>query len=724
MPRTRRNWLSALLATGVTLAAAVGAATAAQAAPADTTTTQDVPYLGYHFQVPGDWQVIDLAEHPDTCVRFDQHAVYLGTPGTEQDCPAHLTGRTGALLVQPGSASAAAGTTVNTTGAEIRATAPGIQVLGGFGTDQAVVSGIVASAGIPATAPAQPKRSQAAAGAGQAAAAAVAASTTDYTGQGFDACAAPSAAAMSAWKPTYSAVGIYIGGSQRGCAQPNLTSGWVSQQASAGWHFIPIYVGPQAKSGQITSAASQGKSAADDAVTQAQSLGFGGGSVLYYDMEGYSSSQRTAALGFLSAWTTEIHAKGFKSGVYSSAASGITDLVAQAGTGYAEPDVLYNAHWTGVATTDDSYIPDNLWANHQRVQQYDGSISETHGGVTINIDKDYLDVKVASATPSAATVTAPSAGDIVSGTVTLSAQVSDAASASFYVDGDLVGTDTAGSAGTYSAALDTTTLTEGEHTLTAKGTNSAGQTGAASAGVSFFVANRATAARTTGDFNGDGKDDIAVLYNYSNVDSALFTFTSTGSGFAAPVKNWESGEGNWNWDRTKLVTGDFNGDGKTDVGALYNYGNVDSALFTFTSTGTGFTDPVKVWESGEGNWNWDRTKLVSGDFTGDGKSDIAALYNYSNVDSGLFTFTSTGTGFSAPVKNWESGEGNWNWDRSKIVAGDFTGDGKADIAALYNYGNVDSAVWRFTSTGTGFSNPVKNWDSGEGGWNWDRSDLA
>jgi hypothetical protein len=355
-------------------------------------------------------------------------------------------------------------------------------------------------------------------------------------------------------------------------------------------------------------------------------------------------------------------------------------------------------------------------------------------------------------TPPVSTVTGPSAGDIVSGTVTLSAKVTDTVGtvtgASFSVDGAVVGTDTAGSAGTYAVALDTTTLTEGEHTLTARATNDAGQTGAASAGVSFFVANRATAARTTGDFNGDGKDDIAVLYNYSNVDSALFTFTSTGksdvaalynysnvdsglftftstgTGFSAPVKNWESGEGNWNWDRSKIVAGDFTGDGKADIAALYNYGNVDSAVFTFTSTGSGFAAPVKNWDSGEGNWNWDRSKIVAGDFTGDGKADIAALYNYSNVNSGLFTFTSTGTGFSAPVKNWDSGVGGWNWDRTKLDAGDFNGDGKADIGALYNYGNVDSAVWRFTSTGTGFSNPVKNWDSGEGGWNWDRSDLA
>ncbi|WP_163567614.1 glycoside hydrolase domain-containing protein [Fodinicola feengrottensis] len=39
---------------------------------------------------------------------------------------------------------------------------------------------------------------------------------------------------------------LYIGGTNRGCAQANLTSSWVSQQDAAGWHLFPIYVGLQA----------------------------------------------------------------------------------------------------------------------------------------------------------------------------------------------------------------------------------------------------------------------------------------------------------------------------------------------------------------------------------------------------------------------------------------------------------------------------------------------
>ena len=146
------------------------------------------------------------------------------------------------------------------------------------------------------------------------------ASATDFTGKGFDACTAPSAATMATWLrlSPYRAVGVYIGGSDRACAQPALTASWVSQQQAAGWHFMPIYVGPQASFGEIHSAASQAVSAAQDAVSQARPLGFGPGTPLYYDMEAYSGSLNGKVLRFLTSWTRELHTLGYSSGVYSN----------------------------------------------------------------------------------------------------------------------------------------------------------------------------------------------------------------------------------------------------------------------------------------------------------------------------------------------------------------------------------------------------------------------
>src|ERR1700685_2703477 len=58
-------------------------------APAMKTVT----YRGYSIKVPSSWPVYWLAADPTQCVRYDINAVYLGTPGPNQDCPAHVVGR-------------------------------------------------------------------------------------------------------------------------------------------------------------------------------------------------------------------------------------------------------------------------------------------------------------------------------------------------------------------------------------------------------------------------------------------------------------------------------------------------------------------------------------------------------------------------------------------------------------------------------------------------------
>lgn len=60
-----------------------------------------VEYRGVRFQVPDSWPVYDLAKDPTRCVRFDQHAVYLGHAGANQSCPAHVIGRVDAVQVEP-----------------------------------------------------------------------------------------------------------------------------------------------------------------------------------------------------------------------------------------------------------------------------------------------------------------------------------------------------------------------------------------------------------------------------------------------------------------------------------------------------------------------------------------------------------------------------------------------------------------------------------------------
>ena len=226
-----------------------------------------------------------------------------------------------------------------------------------------------------------------------------------FTGYAFDACKAPTTASLQAWAASpYRALGIYIGGANRACAQPNLTPQWVVDTTSLGWSLLPLYVGLQAPcvaqsglqklSTNLATATTQGGAAADDAVAKAQALGLPSGSPIWFDMEGYRVGNvacSNAVRTFVAAWGDELRAAGYVPGVYGSAASTIRDV----STLDTLPDLAWIANWNGVQSVfGDRYVSDSIWANHQRIHQYKGGHNETYGGGTINIDSNIVDSTV------------------------------------------------------------------------------------------------------------------------------------------------------------------------------------------------------------------------------------------------------------------------------------------------------------------------------------------
>lgn len=250
----------------------------------------------------------------------------------------------------------------------------------------------------------------------------------NFTGYGFDQCDAPSQYAMDRWLTSspFLAVGIYISGDSRACrSQPNLTPRWVSEQLAGGWRLLPIALGPQAScstrfprygndpvinwrpANRYGSARSQGRAEAVKTVRAAKALGIVPGSTLWYDLEAFDTSGencRESALSFLSAWTRKVHKLDYVSGVYSSAASGIKmldDAQTNRPRRYAMPDQVWIADWNGRADVSSTWVRAGSWMPHKRVHQYRGDHNETHGGVTINIDSNFLDVGLGSVAPKA-----------------------------------------------------------------------------------------------------------------------------------------------------------------------------------------------------------------------------------------------------------------------------------------------------------------------------------
>ena len=228
--------------------------------------------------------------------------------------------------------------------------------------------------------------------------------------QGFDTCAAPTSAIMDTWwkSSPYTSAGIYLGGANRACSQPNLTRAWVSTMRTQGWGLLPIWVGPQASCttlGNTTkipsdspTAEARGFSEGIAAANAADALGFQWLDPVYYDMEAYPRGGQcsVSVQRFASGWVAGLNSRGYLAGFYSSLCSGILDLAAA----YDDPSIRrQNAVWIAAWNNTPNifgfgspcFLSDLKWGNHQRVHQFQGGHNEAWGGVTINIDTNAVD---------------------------------------------------------------------------------------------------------------------------------------------------------------------------------------------------------------------------------------------------------------------------------------------------------------------------------------------
>jgi trimeric autotransporter adhesin len=158
-----------------------------------------------------------------------------------------------------------------------------------------------------------------------------------------------------------------------------------------------------------------------------------------------------------------------------------------------------------------------------------------------------------------------------------------------------------------------------------------------------------------GDFNGDGKADLAVTNSGSNTVSILLsngdgTFTAAAS--PATDKNPKS-----------VAVGDFNGDGILDLAVANQTGN-DVTILLGNGDGK-FTAGSSVAITGPDT-------IAVGDFNGDGVADLAVGASVTAILLG----NGDGT-FAAPVASQNPLYGD-QW----VVAVDFNGDGRTDLAYL------------------------------------------
>jgi hypothetical protein len=187
----------------------------------------------------------------------------------------------------------------------------------------------------------------------------------------------------------------------------------------------------------------------------------------------------------------------------------------------------------------------------------------------------------------------------------------------------------------------------------------------------------------TGDFNGDGLPDMAVTNSGSTGASGVSVYINTGSGLPATATySMTTGSG-----PRGVVAGDFNGDGKTDLAVA----NVNSASVSiFTNSGSSINVAKNVPDL---TANTNPNQLVAGDFNGDGKTDLAVTNTGAAVANGAFVYINSGSALpTTRTETLTTGSSPWG-----IAIGDFTGDGKPDMAVANNASNT---VFVYHNNGT------------------------
>jgi hypothetical protein len=226
------------------------------------------------------------------------------------------------------------------------------------------------------------------------------------------------------------------------------------------------------------------------------------------------------------------------------------------------------------------------------------------------------------------------------------------------------------------------------------------------------------------DVNGDGKLDLVVAHECGDSDCSgrgvLGVLLGNGDGTFQPAVTFGSG----GYEAMSLAVGDFNGDGKADIAVAnqllqkHRFDKGDTLVGVLLGNGDGTFQTARMYNSGDAD---SALSIVAADVNKDGKLDLVVGHGDANFQSRstVGVLLGNGDGTFQTAQRYSSG----GFHATSIVVEDINGDGKVDLlvanlglrennwtrgVVTVRLGNGDGtfAAAHFISTSTGWPSSI------------------